>query len=86
MDEISNGSMNSPNKTLPMFFTHPISAFGFAAVIISAPRKDPMRTSMKMPEETTAAILMKTVLFGSVYLLRFKSIITERNKTMMAPA
>src|SRR5690606_11226002 len=84
--EISKGSRNSLNNTLPKCFTRPISVLPVTSSLDgSMTRKAPRSVANKHIPAITPIILTRFDFIGSVSSFRFSSMRTNRKSTIIAP-
>src|SRR5690606_18701632 len=84
--EISKGSKNSLNNTLPKCFTSPISVLPVTISLDgSITRKAPRSVANRHIPAMTPITFTKLDFMGSVSPLRFRSIRTNKKSTIMAP-
>src|ERR1035437_1517012 len=87
MEDTSNGNKNSPNNVFPRFSINPILGLKvLLGTIVSAPFKEPTITTNNKPDAIAAENFNQELLWGSVSLFKFISIITKRKSTIIAPA
>ena len=86
MEATSNGRRNLLKRIFPTSLAVPKPSVSAKLLLMEKSLNEAAKTNMSKHPETTAANLSRNGLCGSVSLLRLSNMITNKKRTIMAPA